>query len=291
MKADNRGNATLQERFDRHKSELSRSELAVAEYLLGQPIEVLIFQSAEDIAAESGTSDATVIRATRRLGFSGLPELKRICSRPMVISVPTTERLSQRFRATGDDLNVITRRIFSTAREIISSTEEKLEPDALAKAIQVLEGADTVWCLGMGRSETAALHCSIALSRVGLRSRHSGASGFDLANRLIDLREGDAVILFHAVKDTAEFKLVVDRTPQLGCNVVLVCGSQLAERYRGRTAATLVCVGAAAGLSSWTIGAIAISDILAYGIATRGKDRALATRKRLADLRGDVPNA
>lgn len=105
MSDDN--NMLLRDRFQQHKSKLSRSELAVAEYLLATPIDILIFESAEDIAAKSGTSDATVIRAARRLGFTGLPELKRLSSRNMAKSVPTTERLSQRFRATGDDLGRI----------------------------------------------------------------------------------------------------------------------------------------------------------------------------------------
>ncbi len=99
--------SVLRQRFEKHRSELTRSELAVIEYLLSMPVEEMIFQNAEDIAAKSGTSDATVIRAARRLGFSGLPELKRLCSRPIAKAQPTTERLSQRFRATGDDLSVV----------------------------------------------------------------------------------------------------------------------------------------------------------------------------------------
>ncbi|MCL6705936.1 MurR/RpiR family transcriptional regulator [Pseudomonas sp. R2.Fl] len=286
---DNDNHTVLRDHFQRYKAKLSRSELAVAEYLLATPLDVLIFQSAEDIAAKSGTSDATVTRAARRLGFSGLPELKRLSSRAMAKSVPTTERLSQRFRATGDDLHVITRRIFSTVHEIMTSSEESLDIASLAHAMQLLDHADTVWCLGIGRSEVEAKHCSIALSRVGLRTRHSGSSGFSLANELIDLRAEDVVVLFHTARDTAELKLVVNQVSELGCRVVLVCGAQLTELYRDKVSAVLTCVGSATGLASWTLGAIVVSEILAYGIAARNQDRALDTRKRLAQLRGQIP--
>jgi len=287
MNDDN--HSVLRGRFQQHKSRLSRSELAVAEYFLATPIDVLIFESAEDIAVKSGTSDATVIRAARRLGFSGLPELKRLSSRNMAKSIPTTERLSQRFRATGDNLHVITKRIFSTVHEIMTSSEEKLDVDSLAHAIQLVDAADTVWCLGFGRSEVEAKHCAIALSRVGLRTRHSGSSGFSLANELIELRGEDVVILFHTARDTAELRLVVNQVSELGCRVVLVCGVQLTERYRDKVSAALTCVGSATGLASWTLGAIVISDILAYGVAARNQDRALKTRKRLARLREQIP--
>lgn len=279
----------LQDRFQQHKSKLSRSELAVAEYLLATPIDILIFESAEDIAAKSGTSDATVIRAARRLGFTGLPELKRLSSRNMAKSVPTTERLSQRFRATGDDLGRIKKHIFSTAHEIMTSCEEKLEIDSLANAIRLLDAADTVWCLGLGRSEVEARHCATALSRVGLRTRHSGSSGFSLANELVELRQEDVVILFQVARDTAELRLIVNQVSDIGCRVILVCGVQLTELYCDRASAVLTCVGSAAGLASWTLGAVVTSDILAYGIAARNQDRALKSRKRLARLRQQIP--
>ncbi|NTF46260.1 MurR/RpiR family transcriptional regulator [Rhizobium rhizogenes] len=286
---DDHNQKLLEDRFQQHKSKLSRSELAVVEYLLATPLDILIFESAEDIAAKSGTSDATVIRAARRLGFTGLPELKRLCSRNMAKSIPTTERLSQRFRATGDDLGTITKRIFSTVHEIMTSSEEKLDVDALAHTMQLLDKADTVWCLGMGRSEVEAKHCAIALSRVGLRTRHSGSSGFVLANELIDLRADDVVIVFQTARDTAELRLVVNQVSELDCRVVLVCGVQLTELYRDRVSAVLTCVGSATGLASWTLGAIVVADILAYGIAARNQERALKTRKRLAQLREHVP--
>ena len=101
METSDAASGVLKQHFDRHRAQLSRSELAVAEYLVALPIDVLIFKSAEEIASDAGTSDATVIRTARRLGFSGLPELKRICSRAMARTIPTSDRLEQRFRGTG----------------------------------------------------------------------------------------------------------------------------------------------------------------------------------------------
>lgn len=287
---ENGKQSVLWDRLQLHRSKLSRSELAVAEYLAATPIDRLIFQSAEDIAAESGTSDATVIRAARRLGFSGLPELKRLSSRPMAMSVPTTERLSQRFRATGDDLANITKRIFATVHEIMTSSEEKLDAGSVAQAVQLLENADSVWCLGIGRSEVEAKHCAIALSRIGLRTRHSGASGVALANELIDLRAEDVMILFHTARDTTELRLIVQQISDTGCRVVLVCGAQLTDLYRDKVSTVLTCVGSATGLASWTLGAIVVADILAYGIAARNQERALKTKQRLAGLRDKIPD-
>jgi DNA-binding MurR/RpiR family transcriptional regulator len=277
--------ALLREHYDRHKADLSRSELTVADYFLSLSIDELIFRSAEQLAAATGTSDATVIRAARKLGFSGLPELKRLSSRTMARTAPTPERLAHRFRATGTDLNNITEQIFRTGHEILDSTQERLDVESLSSAISILEQADIVWCLGFGTSEIEAKHCAIELSRIGLRTRYSGSSGFSLASELIELRNTDVILMFQSGRDVAELRLVVDQIDKIGCQVILVCGVRLTESYGDKVSAVLTCVGTASGLASWTIGAVIITDILAYSIATRNQQLALTTKQRLADLR------
>ncbi len=288
MEVHDRTSSVLKDHFDRNRTSLSRSELVVAEHLVSMPIEVLIFRSAEEIAAETGTSDATVIRAARRLGFSGLPELKRICSRVMAQTIPTSERLEHRFRATGDNLSSVAKQMFEAAREVVTATEEQFDENEVSHAVSILEQADTVWCLGIGTSETEAIHCSVALSRVGLRTRCSGASGFTLANELLDLRRDDVVVMFHALRDADELKLVVRQISEIGCKVILICGVQLKATYEGMVSALITCTSTPAKLASWSLGALVIADILAYGVAVRNQKQAIDSKARLAKLRAAI---
>jgi DNA-binding MurR/RpiR family transcriptional regulator len=288
MELHDRTSSVLKDHFDRNRTSLSRSELVVAEHLVSMPIEVLIFRSAEEIAAETGTSDATVIRAARRLGFSGLPELKRVCSRVMAKTLPTSERLEHRFRATGDNLSNVARQMFEAAREVVTATEEQFDEAEVSHAVSILEQADTVWCLGIGTSETEAIHCAVGLSRVGLRTRCSGASGFTLANELLDLRRDDVVVMFHALRDAEELKLVVRQISDIGCKVILVCGVQLKATYDGMVSALITCTSTPAKLASWSLGALVIADILAYGVAVRNQKQAIDSKARLAKLRAAI---
>ena len=116
----------------------------------------------------------------------------------MAKTIPATERLQQRFRATGDDLSNVAKQMFAAAHEILTSTEEQMDGNVLNEALSILEVADTVWCLGFGSAEAEAKHSAVVLSRVGVRTRCSGSSGFSLANELIDLRSKDVVLMFHA---------------------------------------------------------------------------------------------
>jgi DNA-binding MurR/RpiR family transcriptional regulator len=288
MEATERTSQVLKEHFDRHRSSLSRSELAVAEHLVTLPIDILIFRSAEEIAAETGTSDATVIRTAKRLGFSGLPELKRLSSRVMAKTIPAADRLEHRFRATGDDLVKVAGQMFTEACEVLASTKDELDESALYSSVEMVEHADTVWCLGMGTSEIPAKHCATALSRIGIRTRCSGASGFVLANELIDLRQNDVVMMFHASREVAELQLVVDQIDAIGAKVILISGIQLREVYRDKVSAVLTCLGVRSKLASWNLSAIVLADIITYSVAVRNQDAALAAKKRLAVLRAGV---
>lgn len=278
----------LTSRFQQNRSQLSRSELIVAEHLIGMPLEVLIFRSAEEIAVETGTSDATVIRTAKRLGFSGLPELKRICGRSLASTTPAGQRLEQRLLATGSDIARVKRQMFAEAQEALKSSEELADVHDLDRAISLLEPADTVWCLGFGTAEVIAKHCAIGLSRTGTRTRTCGASGFTLANELIDLRRGDAIVLFHALRDTSELKLIVKQAEAAGIPLVLVSGVQLQALYADRVSVVLRCVGVQSKLASWNLSAMVIADILCYGVAARNPTRAVEAKNRLAALRSDV---
>jgi len=178
--------------------------------------------------------------------------------------------------------------MFIEASEVLASTKDELDENALYSAVEMVEEADTLWCLGMGTSETPALHCATALSRIGIRTRCSGASGFTLANELIDLREKDVVVLFHASREVAELQLIVDQIAAIGSKVILISGIQLREIYRDKVSAVLTCLGVRSKLASWNLSAIVLADIITYSVAVRNQDAALAAKKRLAELRAGV---
>jgi DNA-binding MurR/RpiR family transcriptional regulator len=68
--------STLQERVAARFDSLTATERRVARYLADHPQEAA-FASAEELGRATGTSDASVVRTAKALGFDGLPGLKR----------------------------------------------------------------------------------------------------------------------------------------------------------------------------------------------------------------------
>ncbi|MER5646466.1 MurR/RpiR family transcriptional regulator [Streptosporangium sp. NPDC002524] len=285
------GSPVLRERIARHGRTLSRTERIVAEYLATLAPSELPFVNADAIAEATGTSDASVIRTARRLGFSGLPELKRLATRPHATVTPPRERVVRRLAALGTDLGPATARIFDAAHELLHETAAVLDLEALDTAIGTISAADTVWCVGMGTSAAPALHLSDLLSRAGTRTRWLHETGFDLANRLLDLRDGDAVVLVHAARPMPDVHALVTLAGERGVPLILVCGTQLADRYGDEVTAVLGAVGSASRMASWNTGAFVLAEILGLMVEGAQETAALETRDRLVDLRARFGHA
>ena len=63
------------EELRRSFSTLSRSQKKIATYILENPTTVA-FMTAQQLAEQSGTSEATVVRFARAVGLEGFPNLK-----------------------------------------------------------------------------------------------------------------------------------------------------------------------------------------------------------------------
>ncbi|MFI6877616.1 MurR/RpiR family transcriptional regulator [Streptomyces sp. NPDC050400] len=272
--------AVVRERWDG----LSTSERAVAQYLVSAPAESLLFASAQELGTASGTSNASVVRTLQRLGYAGLPALKRELASDLTSAVAPEVRLQQRIAHVGRDLDGIWGEVFDEAAERIEHARRLTPGDALREAVGVLAEAGEIHCYGVAASELAARHLVLALGRIGRRARFVGATGFALADQLLGLRQGDAVVVFQPGRDLAELGILVDRARAVGARIVLVT-DELAERYGHRVDAVLTAPHTPTGLTAEALTALVVADALLLAMTTLDEDRAVGTSHQLTALR------
>ncbi|MFE5160297.1 MurR/RpiR family transcriptional regulator [Streptomyces sp. NPDC056697] len=268
--------------------ELSASERVVAQYLVSAPPENLLFASAQELGAASGTSNATVVRALQRLGYAGLPALKRELAAGFTSVTAPEERLKQRIARVGrHDLDQVKDRVFDEAAERLDQCRRLLETDVLKQAVQMLADAGEVVAYGVGASELAARHLVLKLRRAGRRARFIGATGFTLADELLGLGRGDAVVILHPGRRLREFTVLTDRARAVGAGVVLVTDVPTGP-LATHADVVISAPHTPTGITAESLAGIVVMDTLVLALASLDEPRAVEASHQLTVLRGQL---
>lgn len=263
---------------------LSASERAVAQHLVSAPVGQLLFVSAQELGAASSTSNATVVRALQRLGYAGLPALKRELANDFTAAVSPEERLKQRIAHVGQDLESIWADVFDEAQDRIDHTRRLTEPEALKRSVTALAEAREVFCYGIAASEPGARHLALALGRIGRRARFVSETGFALADQLLALEQGDSVVIFQPGRRLVELTVMMERARAVGAKVVLVT-DELGEAYADRVEAVLTAPHTPTGITAESLTGLLVADALLLALATLDETRAVESSHQLTALR------
>lgn len=143
--------------------DLRNSEKKVAEYVLKAPDKV-IYQSISELAENAGTSEPTVLRFCRALGFRGYHDLKIHLAQDLV---PEVKHIHEDV-APEDDAASLLRKVFSANILAITNTLDILDPGMVDKAIRALAGAKRIEFFGLGGSGAVAVDAHHKFFRLGI---------------------------------------------------------------------------------------------------------------------------
>lgn len=279
-----RSSGSLQDRVEAALPSLSRSEAKIAQYLISMPTEQLIFASSDKLGKATHTSDATVIRTARKLGYNGLPDLKRDAGQSLRSNSPQ-DKLAIQLAGISADVDEMSEHIFADAHEALELTSEALNTSSLRSAIELLANATSVFCYGYGGSELAAQHLTRRLNRLGYDVRCANQTGILLADELLQLRHGDVAVVFQPGRQLNEIDVIFEHAAAVGAGRVLVAGKTLAEQLRDSVDVALTCAWTTIGMSAEALPTLAIADTLAYGMSSLNESQATRSRAQLTHLR------
>lgn len=281
------GLARLREIVRGQWGELSPGERAVCQYLISCQPEDILFPTAAELGEATGTSNATVVRTVRRLGYDGLPGLKREIAQEFTTQVAPEDRIRQRVALVGQDAGRLLDTVFSEAGDQVRDCLQALSTESFEKAVTLLTTANTVMCYGVGGSELGARHLARRLGRLGRSARYVGATGFGLADELLGLRHGDTVVLFAPGRILRDLEVIIDHAKAVGAARILVTGrldSTLAEDADVVLHAPL----SPTGSTSEALPAILLVDGLRMAIASLDQTRTVETSHLLTVLRDQI---
>jgi DNA-binding MurR/RpiR family transcriptional regulator len=204
----------------RTKQQLGAAGLRVAKFI-DENRQIVLASSAAALGARIGTSDATVLRTIQTLGFASLADLKSAILNASPVSTPADDMrrtLVDLDKATGVALDGI---LQAHADGLNVLRSEKCRGQ-IAESVRVLDGAERIVVFGIGPSSALANYVSVLLARSGRRSRTINATGSMLADQLLDLGKGDALLILAYGRLYREVKAVFAEARAFRLPTVLV---------------------------------------------------------------------
>jgi DNA-binding MurR/RpiR family transcriptional regulator len=204
----------------RAHQQLGAAGLRVAKFI-DENRQVVLASSAAALGARIGTSDATVLRTVQTLGFASLAALKRAILNSATASTPADDMrrtLVDLEKASGEALDGVLQ-AHADGLAVLQSGKCRAQ---IAAGVGVLDGADRIAVFGIGPSAALATYASILLARSGRRSRTISATGSMLADQLLDLGAGDALLILAYGRLYREVKAVFAEARALRLPTVLV---------------------------------------------------------------------
>ncbi|HVY15368.1 MAG TPA: MurR/RpiR family transcriptional regulator [Rhodopila sp.] len=209
------------ERLAARGASLSPAGRRVVEFIDQHRVAALA-SSAMELAASTGTSDATVVRAVQALGFAGLGELKQT----LVSSVTRPSTPADDMRRTLDEVGENSAQAVDLVLETHAEALRVLMmPEARGRIVattSVLHLAERIVVFGIGPSAALAAYAAMVLERSGRRSKCLNAAGIMLADQMLDLCQGDALLVLAYGRAYREVMTVFSEARRLALPLVLV---------------------------------------------------------------------
>lgn len=247
------------ERLDAHAATLSPASRRVARYIDANRPAVLA-SSALELATRTDTSDATVIRTVQSLGFKGLADLKQALLPSLAMAPNLADDMRRTLADVGEDTDLAIASALDAHEAAMQHLRSPSGRERIAAAVAVLHPAGRIAIFGIGPSAALAAYVATLLARGSRQVLMLTATGAMLADQMLDLRPGDALLVLAYGRAYAEIVTVFDEARQLALPIVLVTdsldkklsrfASVILPAHRGRSnrvalhGATLVCLEA-----------------------------------------------
>ena len=214
---------------DRYDS-MSKSYQKIALYLTQNPNDVAVL-SVNAIGAKCGIHASSFVRYAQSLGYRGFKELQAVFQRRLTTAAPgfdarvkalETELGGAREGEMGLLADLVARDVASL-QELMAS----IDPDALARAAELLEGADTVYLIGQLRSAPVVDLLRYVLTMLGKRTVLLDASG-GLATHMAKVaRPTDLLVVVSFRFYATEVVNVSEETARRGVPILAITDSTL----------------------------------------------------------------
>lgn len=213
---------TIQSNYSR----LSEKEKLIADYILENP-QLIIHATISEIAEKLEIADATVFRFCKRIGFAGFQEMKislaTDLSKP---SIAIYDKITD-----NDNVHTVATKVFKANVQTLENTLALIKPEAIEKAVSLLNDAAHIYFFGTGGSAIIAMDAYHKFMRTGARCFTFIDSHFQLMAASQMQKDDIAIVISHSGtnKDTLNILKTVQESGAQTIAITAFPKSQIAQ--------------------------------------------------------------
>jgi len=197
---------------------LRNAEKRAAEYILSNTNEVM-YLSITDLAEKSGTSEATVSRLCRRLGYKGYQEMKISAA---MSAIPERKQLEET-ASESDDVHTICSKVFGASIRGLNETLSILDQAGLESAVEMLSRASKIEFYGNGGSAAVAKDAQHKFVKTGIPTVYYEDAHMQLMSSSL-MRKGDVLVAISYSGSNKDISEAMKVARASGAFVILITG-------------------------------------------------------------------
>ena len=258
---------------------MRKSERKVAEFILGNPAEVINMRIV-DLARRADVSEPTVVRFCRAVGCKGFQEFKlalaqQLASSPSFGQIAVTD---------GDSVREYTHKVFDSTVDTLLQVRDSIDPERLDHAIQALAQAHRVEFYGFGASAAVAADAQHRFFRLQMPS--AAYSDPHLQNMSATSLEPGSVVV--AISQSGRTRALLDSMELLRNRGIEVIGLAPSSTPILEAATIALPIDAVEDIQLYTplssrIAHLVVIDVLAIGVARQKGERLQAHLQELQE--------
>jgi DNA-binding MurR/RpiR family transcriptional regulator len=268
------------------RSSLSPSALNVANFIDTNRHAVLGL-SALEIGLETGTSDATVIRAVQTLGFSGLRDLKDTLSNWLGHVESAVEKMANTSQNLGNEVTAAIDFTLESQRAALDALGSEENRENAEKAVQLISNARALGVFGIGASGVIAEYTARLFTRSGILSTAYNKTGIALAESLLHMQEGDVLLMLLHGRAHREATTTLAEAQRLNIPVIMILGRHDAP-LRPQASASLVLPRFKADNVALHAQSVFAVEALHLGVSMLNTERSIDSLERLLTMRKNI---
>ena len=264
---------------------LSPTLVRVLEFINANRLDAMT-KSAVELGAMIGTSDASVIRAVKALGFDGFRDLKHELAATFGRGHSAADKMARTLTDIGDSHDAIDHVLadHGAAFETLVSPESRAQMSA---AVKLLASSRRVGIFGLGPSSHLARYFALQLTRSGRPTHVFDGAGSPLPDQLLGMQEVDVVVMLAYGPPYREATACIAEARRLRKRILLITD----DAEKGLASHVTMTVNVRRGQAGRVAlhGATFVClEAMVLALASQTKKLSITTLERLNELRKSV---